>query len=165
MLSYTSDRKKVSLLLRSTGALAWLDFTAKLSNIWIPLRDQSGHSSSHLNIYTTMTLDTGFLYQVAVDVRSFQCRFSICGLTKRVTGNQPAPTAVLFSFFKEAHLFFFRCESASDWTPVFKSVRESAVAASEQIFHHCLHKFFFPNLMIVLAAVFTKLALESEMQL
>lgn len=93
-----------------------------------------------------MTLHTGFLYQVAVDVRPFQCRFSICGLTKCVTGNQPAPTAVLFSFFKEAHLFFFRCESASDWTPVFKSVRESAVAASEQIFHHCLHKFFFSKL-------------------
>lgn len=31
MLSYTSDRKKVSLLLRSTGTLSWLDFTAKLS--------------------------------------------------------------------------------------------------------------------------------------
>lgn len=63
--------------------------------------------------------------------------------------------------------FFFCCETASDGTPVFKSIRESTVAASEQNGHFpsLIPQFFFPILTIVLAAMFTKLALESEIQL
>lgn len=148
MLSHTSDRKKLSLLRRSTLLLlAWLDFRAKLScQIGILLCDQSGHSSSHLNIYTKKTLYTWFLYQVAVDVGPFQCRFSICGLKKRGTENQPAPTGVLFSFFKWSTFAFLPLWNSFRLNTCFQERNLRWLPANKMdVFHHCFHKFFFQS--------------------